>query len=229
MFNGYAAFFARLFPSRVQTREALRWWHQRQVDRLHEGAELVRDNILQDLFAIRRTLELSHDEHAPTSASDLRQLEALHHKLERLSNTLSPAFIQDSFPLALQHHLKQWQGKHPDIPVSVKLPSTRQPSDSSSRVALITFEELLDLVAQHLSSEASLEIELTSQQQTMLLTVRVMEPEPQKRQAIANLQTLAHLHRSFQFLTEGNSKQSVRGSWIEWQFRWSANQQAQNE
>lgn len=221
IFNVCAALLSWLFPSTDETRQALQWWHRRQVDRLHDGAELIRDGILQDLFAIRRTLELSYEEHKPASEANLRQLEALHQRLEQLSNTLSPAFSQDSLPLAIQHQLQQWQAKHPAIAVSAHLPSAEQSSGLGSRVALITLEELLNLVAHSLSSAASIELELGSQGQMTTLTVRVREPQQQQRQAIARLQDLAHLHRSFQFLTDGHSKQAVRGLWVEWQFSWA--------
>lgn len=222
IFNVCAAFLSWLLPSHDQTQHALQWWHQRQVDRLHDGAELIRDGVLQDLFAIRRTLELAHEECEPASQKSLQQLEALHQRLEQVSNTLSPAFIQDSLPLAIQHWLHLWQGQHPQVSVTVHFADQEQASIPINRIVLMTLDEWLRLVSPHLSSDAALELALKRQGRLTFLTVRVKEPVPQKQRAIAHLQDLAYLHRSFQFLTGGHSQQGVHGLWIEWQFSWSS-------
>lgn len=198
----------------------MQWWQQRQIHRTHEEAELIRDGILQELFAIRRSLELAHTEQQPISQESLQQLETLHDRLEQVSNALSPAFSRDSLSLAIQHLLHQLQQQYPQMQVSVQLPVNHRSLSLSSRVALTAFEELLALVVETFGEALSLVVSLEYQNQMALLTVRVSGVKPGQQEAIAHLSDLSHLCHAFQFLTEGFLQQRVHDSWVEWQFRW---------
>lgn len=222
VFNFCAALLSRLFPSEYHTQRALQWWHQRQVNRLHDGAELIRDGILQELFAIRRMLELARDRQEPVSQASLRQLEVLHLRLERVSNQLSPAFIRDSLPLAIQHVLREWQLRYPAVKLSTQLPQGdfREPT-LASRVAFTTFEELLFLVSNKLEADASVAVNLVCHDNTATLTVHINNLDCHQCRAIAQLKELSHLRQSFQFLTNGDMTQAVHESWVQWQMSWS--------
>lgn len=225
VFHVCAALLSWLFRSDDPARRALQWWQQQQINRLHDKAELIREGVLQELFAIRRALELAHHNQEPVSQASLQQLESLHIKLEQVSNELSPAFIQDSLPLAIQHVLKQWQIQHPAVTLSPRLPAESPEPTLASRVALTTLEELLKFIAEPIESEprqleVSLEVELTHTNTTAMLVVRLGGLDRGQCQAIAHHQELSHLRQSFRWLTDGRFAQDKHASWIEWRLSW---------
>jgi hypothetical protein len=46
-----------LLVSNYRNQRALRWWHSRQLARMHQEGEAIRDGMLQSTFFIRRHLE----------------------------------------------------------------------------------------------------------------------------------------------------------------------------
>ncbi|MGF1534957.1 MAG: hypothetical protein ACFB4J_00545 [Elainellaceae cyanobacterium] len=218
--NFCSTLLCRIFLSDQQTRRALRWWHQRQVDRLHDGAELIRDGILQDLFAIRRGLELACDDDLPQDS--LQQLEALHLRLEAVSNKLSPAFFRDSLPLAIQHLLQDWQQRYPNVRLTTQLPQV-DPSQvlaSASQVAFLTLEELLILISDRLQADTVVMIDLQQGESAAALTLKVTALEPSQCCAIAHLEALLHLRQTFEVLTGGTAIQDVTESEMSWKMSW---------
>ncbi|MGJ3248163.1 MAG: hypothetical protein ACFE0I_19025 [Elainellaceae cyanobacterium] len=225
-----AAVLSRLFSSNQQTRRAWQWWHQRQVDRLHDGAELIRDGLLQELFAMRRNLELACDEQKPISNEHLQQLEAFHRMLEQVSNELSPAYIRDSLPLALQYILQTWGDRHPDIQQSVQLPSSwMDDEDDVQRIVVTAFEELLNLLSPYLQPEAVLRIALVPSNHSATLTVQVEQRDMQQVMSILDAEELVYLRQAFEMLTAGRWFQSVETSCIQWQWVWRINEVANDE
>ncbi|NET08750.1 MAG: hypothetical protein F6K16_29450, partial [Symploca sp. SIO2B6] len=70
LLNFCAALLSWIFPlhsplAKAPTHLVFLWWQQRQSDRLHRRAEQIREGIVQDLFAVRRTLELARVDHQP--------------------------------------------------------------------------------------------------------------------------------------------------------------------
>ncbi|NEP63283.1 MAG: hypothetical protein F6K31_41330, partial [Symploca sp. SIO2G7] len=90
------------------------WWHSQQQQQQQAQAEIVRDGLLQEAFALRRQLEQS-DCPGGKSASYLKQVNRFYQSLESLSNQLSPPFVDDSLPLALQFLLKHRGQNDPSI------------------------------------------------------------------------------------------------------------------
>lgn len=87
-----------------QQQKAWQWWYHKQQQQQHHQAEIVRDGLLQDAFALRRHLEKGKQD---SHISYLEQFNQFYQTLETLSNQLSPPFIEDSLPLALQFLMKQ--------------------------------------------------------------------------------------------------------------------------
>lgn len=92
----------------------LRWWHRHQAQWLNREADAIRNGLLQDLFAVRRQLELL------PSNSGLATIEHLYQALEDLGNRLSSPYLHDSLPLAMQQALANWP---PQIPTRADLPN----------------------------------------------------------------------------------------------------------
>ncbi|PSN13221.1 hypothetical protein C7293_16880 [filamentous cyanobacterium CCT1] len=74
------------------------WWHQRAMDKHNAYAELLREQVLQNLFAIRRNLELNADSSVDNwgdKAQWLGAVEQVMASLDRLTQSLYPAYIDD--------------------------------------------------------------------------------------------------------------------------------------
>ncbi|MBF2003244.1 MAG: hypothetical protein IGS38_21290 [Synechococcales cyanobacterium M58_A2018_015] len=88
------------------TQQAMQWWESRRVLRLNAEVEVLRDQVLQELFTMRRCLELDSLETGEAADQQrhvwLAQVETLHQSLERLGFQLSPPYVEDSLPLAIQ-------------------------------------------------------------------------------------------------------------------------------
>ena len=90
-------------------RVARQWYRQQSALLAHEAGS-VRDSSLQELFALRRSLELAviaPYSHAPDQYQTwLQQLESLQASLNRFMDRLIPPFAEESLPLAIAAHLK---------------------------------------------------------------------------------------------------------------------------
>ncbi|MEO0986133.1 MAG: hypothetical protein AAFY20_11355 [Cyanobacteria bacterium J06639_14] len=95
---------------------AVREWYQQQSVLLAHEADSVRDSSLQELFALRRSLELAASNQPEGSSADyqvwIRQLEGLQTSLNRFIDRLLPPFAEESLPLAVAAHLRKF--KHPE-------------------------------------------------------------------------------------------------------------------
>ena len=139
-----------------QQQQAWHWWHNQRQQQQHTQAENVRDGLLQEAFALRRHLEKgSHltDECAPY----LDKFNQFYRSLENLSNELSPPFVEDSLPLALQFLLKH----HGQFETSLDLePDTDWSCDGNerNRTVISIVAELLPLLMQ--DDQAPLKVRL---------------------------------------------------------------------
>ncbi|MEM9485595.1 MAG: hypothetical protein AAGA83_18115 [Cyanobacteria bacterium P01_F01_bin.116] len=126
-----------------QQQAAWQWWYRQQRQQQHYQAEIVRDGLLQDAFALRRYLEKT-DQEVP--ASYLEQFNHFYQTLEQLSNQLSPPFVEDSLPLALQFLIKQQISG--DIPFEID-GSTDWFTESveSNQIVISIVDELLSLLS----------------------------------------------------------------------------------
>lgn len=83
--------------------ELLRWWQRYQIQRQNQTADTIRNGLLQDVFALRRQLELFCQTCSTADVQSCdRQVAQLHHvyfQLEDLSNSLDLPYLQDSLPL----------------------------------------------------------------------------------------------------------------------------------
>lgn len=113
----------------LRQQQAWQWWHRQQAMQSHHTAEAIRDGLLQQTFAFRRYLEIAgeaaeatsgkttesaaSENPQPHSAAEtarwLERFQTFYQSLETLSDELSPPFLADSLPLALQFTLKNWQ------------------------------------------------------------------------------------------------------------------------
>ncbi|MEA5448558.1 hypothetical protein VB780_08285 [Leptolyngbya sp. CCNP1308] len=125
-----------------QSAQLLRWWHQHQTQWLIDEADTIRNGLLQDLFAIRRQMELVAGE----ECAGLATVEQLYGALEQLCDRLSSPYLEESLPLALQHGLNDWPAQ---VILKVELPTHWSPEPIETVSLLIS---MIDYLGQTLAT-----------------------------------------------------------------------------
>ncbi|MBE7384845.1 MAG: hypothetical protein F6J95_025960 [Leptolyngbya sp. SIO1E4] len=203
--------------------DLLRWWHQYQAHKLNQEAELIRNKLLQEMFAIRRRLELSCETQPNAQAFDcethLAELKRLYALLESLGNRLESPYLQDSLPLALQHTVQPWQTQ---LPLSTDLPPRWELDPIEHTRLLILFVETL---LQHLASATPLphdcDLRLQHQAELKELTVRVRYETWLPPAWISQISSpLQPLLKTFQLLMQGDYDQDLHPRTLTWVLRW---------
>jgi hypothetical protein len=228
--------------------KAMQWWSEKLTTRLWCESEQIREELLQDMFAIRRSLELSlvnnRDISIAMSQDWLERFGQLHQSLGLLRNVLSPAYIEESLPLAIQSMLNQWEysfsqregvapiadnlaheclrSSSPNrLTVATELPADWLPEPlGRSRVILSTVSELLKIAVPEAESGIHLVIRLRQQKQLGELMIAANYFDTFPRLSRAHRQELRYLQQSFQCLTSGTCSYQKRESTMTWYLRW---------
>ncbi|MBD2108785.1 hypothetical protein [Nodosilinea sp. FACHB-13] len=122
----------------------LRWWYRHQAQWLNREADAIRNGLLQDLFAVRRQLELLPGD------GGLAAVEHLYQSLETLGNRLSSPYLHDSLTLAIQQTLLDWP---PQVATRAELP-TQWPTEPVEHTMLLL--SVLKHLGQALAAQPSL-------------------------------------------------------------------------
>ena len=182
-----------------QQQQAWHWWHNQQQQQQHIQAEIVRDGLLQEAFALRRYLEKS-DHSTDETAPYLEQFNQFYRSLENLSNELSPPFVDDSLPLALQFLLKH----HGQSETSLDLePDTDWSSDSSdgNRTLISVVAELLPLLLQSTQAPLKVHLRRTGDLNNLQLTRNILDQ--QATLSLSNAAEIQYLKEIFHSLMSG--------------------------
>ncbi|MBD2103737.1 hypothetical protein [Leptolyngbya sp. FACHB-261] len=217
-----------LIWSYFQTQHAVKWWSRKQSSQLFHEAEKIRDGLLQETFTMRRRLELSLVDETGISASHqqnwLTKLDDWHSYLRKLSDHLSPAYIEDSLPLAIHSLIEPWQASYPQLNFTSELPPSWHPESADlSIVVLRMLDELLQLNA----VEASL-VHIGLQAQRSLwnqaiseLSVQFVYPDAAALISCYASRDREYLGRAFRFLASGQCYHHKKNLTVVWYFRWS--------
>ena len=203
-------------PHHPDAPELLRWWHQHQTQRLNQVADRIRNGLLQELFAIRRQLEVScaTENNAAAFGCDLHlaNLERIYNQLEHLSHDLNSPFL-DSLPLALQHAIQPW---HQKLSLTTEFPSTWPPEPIEHVQLFITFVDtfLSQLTTKPLPNHCGLELT----QQTTAKELICYATGDNLSNCLT--ESLLPLLETFRLLTQGEYNQTVHPQLIRWELRW---------
>ena len=164
-----------LFVSYSRARRALQWWERRRAFQLYCETERIRNGLLQESLAMRRSIELLLGDSCEISLQSVRDwltgIEKFHHSLGQLSDRLSPPYVEESLPLAIQYLLELWQTYNPKLNIQMELPRDwPDESPECSRVILIALDELLritlsEVATSHLGNNTDTENRLRAFQQ----------------------------------------------------------------
>lgn len=204
-----------------KVQRSLQWWHGKQVMQLRHEAEELRNGLLQEIFVLRRNLEISLA--TPGESSEYKGLESvekIYGSLKDLSDRLSPPYIDESLPHAIQHRLQAWQFRYPAIPMEAVVPKDWPPDRyEQHRAILLILDELLEISLAALPAPESISLHLWQQQQQAHLTIQLMQP---KSSINSNLDSakLSDLKGIFRLLISGKCSCHVTDSATTWHFFW---------
>jgi len=214
-----------LLKSYLKTRQALQWWQERQVLQLSQEAKNIRDGLLQESFTIRRSLELLPVDDlellVKKNRDCLEKLDNFHHSLSQLSDRLSPAYIEDSLPLAIQSVVEQWQAQYPKLHLHLDLPNHwRHESHHQSMLILRVLEELLQITLSDLLADIAIHITLSPKENLGELLIHISDDRTADNLSYSSLKQLKYLRQIFQTLMPGKCCYRQHNIAIDWSLIW---------
>ncbi|BAZ02741.1 hypothetical protein NIES37_67540 [Tolypothrix tenuis PCC 7101] len=215
-----------LLASNYRTQRALRWWHSRQLARMRQEGEAIRNEVLQNTFVLRRHLEsplpTSSESQHKLNTHYLENIEKFHYSLKELSDYLYPAYVDESLPLAIRHMLDTWNKRFPSLNIQYELPNEwREESRDRSQVILIALEELLNYCVSNTSTNFSLFVSLTLQGNLNELMIKFTDLDVSKSTlTAATTDDLLHLCRALKFWLSGKCSRYRQNQTEIWYLRW---------
>lgn len=205
--------------------QALRWWFERQATALEHQSETIHNDLMQDLFAMRRTVELATVESGLLGVEhdELRYLEQIYHSLEHFSDILSPAYVHESLPLAIQAKLRHWKNEHPIL--SVELNISRQWNYEASyqnHLVICMLDEFLRVITLPTNSPTRLKIYLNGYLALKTLSIECTYSKFDRLKSLLRLDDLRYLQCSFNVLSDGKCFCWSKGNALFIQFQWKS-------
>jgi hypothetical protein len=209
----------------LETRRSLQWWFGKQSAQLQHLSNQVQEELFQDIFTIRRSLELSLINPTEISLQArqhwLEKIEKLYDSLEQLSNRLSPPYLEENLALAIQAIAEGWRSHNPHLTLQTHLSTDwKWGSYDHNRVIITTLSELLTMTLSNAPPETELQLFLEATENIGELIVQISYPNTSVLISSLNSEELTWLSRSFCFLTSGWCFQQRHHLIVRWHFRW---------
>lgn len=225
-----------------QVYPSLRWWEAHRLKQLHEQAEQLRNGPLQDLFGLRRHLELLLTTHGLVNDAAGQELLAqlklassqLEHGSDRLSSPFDLATDSASLPLALRTILEPTgdssktsgdaSANHPEVQVNLNLPQQWKHEASLGSLLLPTVVEQL---TQHYwqnrqgtdgEQSMGIDAQLISKQHQAQFCLQLRPPLDSM---LLTPKDAIQLRQVFQYLSGGRCQFNRSDGAEIWSFTWS--------
>ncbi len=226
---GWAATLYQSQRKWLRQRQAWQWWHRQQTLQAHHKAESIRDGLLQQTFAFRRYLESAPAAASPSAVPSapeqttrwLERFQTFYQSLESLSDQLSPPFLADSLPLALQFAVKNWQHEQTlssqhrppfsDVQFSFP-PDWPQSPPHQNQIILSIVAGLLPLLIPPGHTARQLTITLSQTNTLNALTLQLHNDPDKTTPNILELAEIQHLKEIFHSLIAGRLEISQTAS-----------------
>ena len=209
--------------------EALQWWYQKGLRQLESEANLIREQLLQESLAMRRSLELSSSKSNESLRSSrqkcVAQLENFHSTLKELSDRLCPPYINEGLPFALHYLTERWQKRLPNCRFELSLPQNwRSPTSTDSLVILNILEDLLRIKeAKTLFNNLifiALKQDSSNFNSNNQLKVMFLEEKTSNSTVNNDRTELEYLQQTFEGLTSGSCSNVSTEDRDVWLFEW---------
>ncbi|MEM7062092.1 MAG: hypothetical protein AAF572_02885 [Cyanobacteria bacterium P01_B01_bin.77] len=204
-------------------RQISQWFHARQCHHLLTQSEIIREQLLQQTFALMRSLELgamdaSSAEDAQQWQSCLALTQTFHQSLESLSHELWPPFVEESLPLALQHIIKQWADQS-TMQVNLDLPADWPQQQSHKQNLVIWCIRQCLLVLQPSEHSASLALIAIKNRAKLQLSLDRLALDTMNGPSLQY--ELKQIQQIFQFFMPGHCQITYGKTSVSFEFDWS--------
>ena len=197
--------------------DLLQWWQQQRITSLKQEADVVRNGVLQEVFAIRRRLALCSAQQTAQKRDNLDcapqavelDLEKIHTSLNQLSDRLDPPYIQESLPLAIGYAVDKWKAS---LPLILHLPQVWSSEPTVHAYLLLVFlnEFCKTLIAQSTPQttraallSCNISLKCASDSKNLTITLSYIDPVPAA--TITQLTArLTPIVQTFQLLSKGD-------------------------
>ena len=201
---------------------AVREWYKRQSTLLDQEVDTIRDNSLQELFALRRSLELAALRNCEADTEHYRiwigQIESLHLFLNDLIDGLVPPFVKDSLPLAIATYLRKIKSGEENFEFSIQHSAEWDPEDHLhvSKAILVLFQELEEYIGVS-DGISSIDLAFTQEQHEKQICVKLKS----LNQISVNLrEKIRELCRAVLYLSDIKYRTLSEGKHLSLEFRW---------
>lgn len=218
-------------------KEAIQWWYQKKLRQLESEANLIREQLLQESFAMRRSLELTSmksDKFAACHQKYVEQLENFHSSLKELSDRLYPPYLNEGLPFALQYSVKLWRERLPEYQFKLNLPQKWQPKSSANDFIVLNILEVLLHIqeAKNLSNnlifidlEQNPSIDKFNDQLKVVFVgeksnIFIADSDRTEEDTYGNRRELQYLQQIFEGLTSGSCSNISGENSDLWLFEW---------
>jgi hypothetical protein len=206
--------------------QALQWWYNQQSRQLTWEATQIRDCLLQESCAMRRSLELCQIKPDKLSINSnhnwIERLEIFHTYLQELCDRLSPPYLEEGLPLAIEYLIKKWQKTQPNYEFQLQLtPQWQQQLPNRERLILTTIDELLKLEITNFVKKAFIFIDLQQNGQDNQLKIIIRPLKSHPVVSSDKSRDLEYLSQSFRVLTSGSWITQTQTTTTTYCLKWS--------
>jgi hypothetical protein len=159
----------------------------------------------------------------------IERLEIFHTYLQELCDRLSPPYLEEGLPLAIEYLVKKWQIAQPDWQVQLQLtPQWQQQSSEDNRLILTTINELLKLESRDFVKEAFIFLDLQQNEQDNQLKIMIRLFNSDSVVSSDKSHDLKYLSQSFRVLTSGTWITQTKNKTTIYCLKWSSQFKIQN-
>ncbi|BAY25087.1 hypothetical protein NIES2100_48880 [Calothrix sp. NIES-2100] len=211
--------------SELRIRQALQWWANKQSLKRFLEAEKIRDDLLQESFTIRRTLDMLTVDNLDLSVNKIKEcvgkIDNFHQSLVELSDRLFPWHLEYSLPLAIECLLESrlLANSHLSLHIDMPVIWERQPVERNLMILSI-LDDLLTIALPAVLTPISISICLKQRRNICYLMVKINYPDVSTMDLCTNLRELKYLCDSFYFLTSGKCVYRSKQLGVAWYFYW---------
>ena len=183
--------------------QALQWWNDQRSEQLTLEAIQIRDRLLQESFAVRRSLELAQ------LKSDwlyqwIERFEIFHNSLKELSDRLSPPYLEEGLPWAMEYLIEQWKITKPNYEFKWQfIPQWQDDRSQRNRIILTTLDELFKIETAKDLQKGLIFIDLKQNQRDNQLKITINYSNSDAITLSDRHPELEYLQQSFRVLTSG--------------------------
>lgn len=215
-----------ILASHLEMQKVMRWWYRKQLSSFNHQAEEIRNGVIQELFGIRRDLELrSMDEPALGKSFPyhrwIDRLEYVQQMLEALSYQWSPPFVEDSLVLAIHHAIAPWRDRYPSVSFRLLLATDWQHEmPEVNRMLITAIEELLRAAQLELETQNEVEVTLHRRARLGELVIRIQYTNEEVLKRVLYTKDVVYLREVFQALGLGWCVFTREAMSAVWTFQW---------